>query len=95
MDIQIIWTVIYGAICGYVASRILGGEGFGFLGNIVIGCLGSLLGSYLVKKFSIPLFGGAAGNLVSSVAGALILIIFLETVMKVTKDDGGSGRRRR
>ncbi|MBL0081234.1 MAG: DUF2929 family protein [Saprospiraceae bacterium] len=44
MEIQLIWTIIYGAICGYVASRILGGDGFGFLGNIVIGILGGLIG---------------------------------------------------
>lgn len=55
MNWDIVWTVIYGAICGYVASRILGGEGFGFIGNIVVGILGSILGKWLVGQFSIPM----------------------------------------
>lgn len=74
---SIFLTALYGAICGYVASRILGGEGYGLLGNIVVGILGGFVGSWLIKLFKIPIMDGAIGNLVTSVGGAIVFLIFL------------------
>ncbi len=91
MNWDMVWTVVYGAICGYVASRILGGEGFGFIGNIVVGVIGSILGKWLVGQFAIPMPAGALGNLVSSVGGAVILLIVLEFFNAI----GGKSTRRK
>ena len=85
MEIQLIWTIIYGAICGYVASRILGGDGFGFLGNIVIGILGGLIGHKVFDWLDFNIQNKIISNLVSSVAGAIILIIILEWLQASTK----------
>jgi uncharacterized membrane protein YeaQ/YmgE (transglycosylase-associated protein family) len=93
MNWDLVWTVLYGAICGYVASRILGGEGFGFIGNIVVGILGSILGKWLVGQFSIPMPSGAVGNLVSSVGGAVVLLLILEVFNKMGASK--TSRRRR
>jgi uncharacterized membrane protein YeaQ/YmgE (transglycosylase-associated protein family) len=92
MDWSLVWTGIYGAIVGYVASRIIGGDGFGFLGNIVVGVLGSIIGKWLVDKLDIPMVKGYVGDLVSAVGGALILILFIE-IMKF-KPSSSSKRRR-
>jgi len=35
-DWTLVITVFFGAVSGYIASRILGGEGFGFFGNVVL-----------------------------------------------------------
>jgi uncharacterized membrane protein YeaQ/YmgE (transglycosylase-associated protein family) len=80
MDWSLVWTAFYGAIVGYVASRIIGGEGFGFLGNIVVGILGSIIGKWLVDKLDIPMIKGPVGSLVSAVGGALVLILFIEII---------------
>ena len=85
MEVQLIWTIIYGAISGYVASRILGGDGFGFLGNIVIGILGGLIGHKVFDWLDFNIQNKILSNLVSSVAGAIILIIILEWLQASTK----------
>ncbi|HRG65192.1 MAG TPA: GlsB/YeaQ/YmgE family stress response membrane protein [Saprospiraceae bacterium] len=85
MEVQLIWTIIYGAICGYVARRILGGDGFGFLGNIVIGILGGLIGHKVFDWLDFNIQNKILSNLVSSVAGAIILIIILEWLQASTK----------
>lgn len=87
MNWDIVWTIIYGAVCGYVASRILGGEGFGFLGNIVVGILGGILGSWMVREFNIPMISGAIGNFVSSVGGAVVLIVILEILRSISSNN--------
>ena len=55
VDWSLVLTVFFGAVSGYIASRILGGEGFGFFGNIVVGVIGGFIGSWLVKVAKVPL----------------------------------------
>jgi uncharacterized membrane protein YeaQ/YmgE (transglycosylase-associated protein family) len=92
MDWSIIWTAFYGALVGYVSSRIIGGDGFGFLGNIVVGVMGGIIGKWLVDKFEIPMIQGPIGNLVSAVGGALILILLIE-ILKFIKPKPSKRRR--
>lgn len=39
--------IIVGAIAGLLASLIMGGGGFGLIGNILIGVVGALVGGWL------------------------------------------------
>lgn len=75
---EIIQTIFFGAVCGYIASRLLGGEGFGFLGNIIIGIVGGVIGSWLFNLLKIELMEGLVGNFISSVGGAILLIFLLK-----------------
>ena len=75
-DWALVATIFFCGVSGYVASPILGGDGFGFFGNIVVGVIGGYLGTWIVKVAKIPMMEGFFGNLVSSVGGAIILIFF-------------------
>jgi uncharacterized membrane protein YeaQ/YmgE (transglycosylase-associated protein family) len=92
-DWSLVATIFFGAVSGYVASRILGGEGFGFFGNIVVGVIGGYLGTWIVKVAKIPIMSGFFGNLISSVGGAIILIFFFELIKYMQKANQ-SGRSR-
>lgn len=80
IDWNIVATIFFGALSGYVASRILGGEGFGFFGNIIVGVIGGFIGNWLVKLTKVPIVKGFFGNLIASVGGALVLIFFIEMI---------------
>ena len=73
-----LWTIIIGAICGYIASRILGGDGFGIIGNIVIGVLGGVIGNYLSSALKLGLGSGWIGDIVSGVLGSIVFLVVLE-----------------
>jgi uncharacterized membrane protein YeaQ/YmgE (transglycosylase-associated protein family) len=92
-DWSLVATIFFGAVSGYIASRILGGDGFGFLGNIVVGVIGGYLGSWIVKVAKIPLMQGFFGNLISSVGGAIILIFFFELIKYLQRTNQGNKRR--
>lgn len=94
MNWDIIEIIIIGAVCGYVASRILGGEGFGLLGNIFIGVAGGWIGNALVKHFSVSLPQGLIGRIVFTIGGAIVLIVLLELIKKVFLSKPNTRRRR-
>ncbi len=67
---------------GYLAGKVLQGEGYGLLGNILLGLVGGFVGSLLVTLFGItglmklPFIGGilvgALGSAVVVVAAGLL-----------------------
>lgn len=95
IDWSLLGTIFMGAVCGYVASRILGGEGFGFLGNIVVGIIGGFVGTWMVKIAKIPMIDGIFGNIITSVGGAILLILFIEIIKYLQRTNKGKTRTRR
>jgi uncharacterized membrane protein YeaQ/YmgE (transglycosylase-associated protein family) len=92
MNWEIAEILVIGAVCGYVASRMLGGDGFGLLGNIFIGVVGGWIGNGLIKHLSVDLPQNIIGRLIFTIGGAIILIFILELLKKFT---GISSRNRR
>ena len=38
---NLVWFLLIGAVAGFLAGRIMKGKGFGLIGNIVVGVVGS------------------------------------------------------
>ena len=43
----LIMTLVIGALAGWLAGKIMKGDGFGLLGNIVVGIVGAFIGGFL------------------------------------------------
>ena len=81
----LIW-ILLGAIAGWLAGQIMKGRGFGTLGNIVVGIVGSFVGGWLAGQLGIS--GAATGGLslasiVTAVLGAVVLLFLIGLVKKV------------
>ena len=72
----IVWILV-GLLAGWLAAAVVGG-GYGLLGDIVVGIVGSFLGSWLFRELhiSIPLHGWLATIFVAFV-GAVVLLLIL------------------
>jgi len=82
----LIWAVI-GLVAGWLASAVVGG-GFGIVGDIVVGLVGSFLGGFLFKWLHVAVpFHGIAGTILVAFVGAVVLLLLLRLVR--------SGARRR
>lgn len=69
-----IYSIICGAIAGWASGNLMRGKGFGFLGNIVVGIVGGMLGGwFLVGK-------GVVGQLVTATLGACLLIFLVDKI---------------
>ncbi len=75
-----LWFLIIGAIAGAVAGRIVEGRGYGLLGNIVVGVIGSLVGGYLFDLLNIRVM--LFGSLITATVGAIVLLLVVNYVRR-------------
>ena len=79
LDVQslIVWLVI-GAIAGWLAGQIMGGGGFGLVGNIIIGILGAAVAGWLFPYLGFNFIGNAfIAAIVNALIGAIIVLFVL------------------
>ncbi len=81
----ILTWVIVGGIAGWLAGLVMEGQGFGLVGNIVVGVIGALLGGWLAGSFlniPDPISGFNATTIVVALAGAVI-VLFLARLLRI------------
>lgn len=76
----IIFLVI-GAIAGWLAGLIMKGGGFGLIGDIIVGVIGSFIGGWLFGALGIST-GGLIGSIIAAVVGAIILIAIIRLIKR-------------
>ena len=72
---SLIVFLIVGGVAGWLAGLIVKGGGFGLLGDIVVGVIGSVIGGWLFGRFGFG--GGLLGAGLSATLGAVILLLIL------------------
>jgi Transglycosylase associated protein. len=86
MNIILAWIVI-GLVAGVLASLVMGGTGYGIIGDIVIGIVGAFIGGWLFSTLGISTpIGGMGGTIFVAFIGAVVLLLILRLVR-------GSARR--
>lgn len=73
--------LLIGLVAGWLASRIMKGRGFGLIGDLIVGVVGSFIGGWLFGLLGITA-GGIIGSLVTAVVGAVLLLYVLRLIKK-------------
>lgn len=71
---DLIYVIIIGAIIGYIAGLLMRGGGFGLIGNIVVGIIGSFVGGWLSTQFNIQIGEGLVNTIATGVIGAAVVL---------------------
>ena len=79
---EILVTIIIGALAGWLGSMIYKGSGLGILGNIVVGIIGSFVGYWLLGKLGVSLGTGWLGAILTGAIGAIIILVILNLLFK-------------
>jgi len=83
MDIEnLIVTLVVGGAAGWIAGLVIKGGGLGLIGNIVVGVFGAIVGNYLFGLLDIRVGSGIGADLVSAVAGAIVLLLVIGLIKK-------------
>jgi uncharacterized membrane protein YeaQ/YmgE (transglycosylase-associated protein family) len=74
------WLIV-GLVAGVLASLVMGGTGYGLVGDIIIGILGAFVGGWVFRKLGagVP-FGGLAGVICVAFIGAVLLLFILRLI---------------
>ena len=69
------WPILTGILIGYIANRLMKGEGKGCCMNLIIGIMGSYAGAFISHLLEIELLGkGYLTNFVLCVVGAMAVL---------------------
>lgn len=71
---SIIMVLIIGAIAGWAAGQIMKERSLGLLGNIIVGVIGSFVGSKILSVLHLSPNHDFFGSLISSVLGAVVVL---------------------
>jgi uncharacterized membrane protein YeaQ/YmgE (transglycosylase-associated protein family) len=77
----IIVVILIGAAAGWLGSFIFSGSGLGLVGNVVVGILGSFVGSWLLGKLKISIGGGVIVNSIITGAIGAFVILFIASLV--------------
>jgi uncharacterized membrane protein YeaQ/YmgE (transglycosylase-associated protein family) len=79
------WIVI-GLVAGVLASLVMGGTGYGIIGDIVIGIVGAFVGGWLFRTLGITTpFSGMGGTIFVAFIGAVVLLFVLRLIRGATR----------
>jgi uncharacterized membrane protein YeaQ/YmgE (transglycosylase-associated protein family) len=74
--------LVVGLIAGWLAGVIVRGWGFGLVGNIGVGVIGALIGSWLLPKLGIRIGAGLGAAIAAATIGAIILLLVLGLISR-------------
>jgi uncharacterized membrane protein YeaQ/YmgE (transglycosylase-associated protein family) len=77
---EVIVTLIIGAVAGWLGSTVYKGSGLGLIGNIIVGIAGSFVGYWLLGKLGVTLGGGWIGAILTGAIGAIIILLLLNLI---------------
>jgi uncharacterized membrane protein YeaQ/YmgE (transglycosylase-associated protein family) len=72
--------LIIGLIAGWLAGRLMKGEGFGLFGNLILGVVGAFVGGFALRIVGFTAVG-FIGELITATLGA-VMLIYLGRVLR-------------
>ena len=73
---NVLLFLVIGVVAGFLAGKIMKGAGFGLVGDLLVGVIGSFIGVWVFGLLGI-VSGGILGLLIASVVGALLLLYII------------------
>lgn len=78
---NLIYFIIIGALAGWIGGKLMRGEGFGLIGNIVVGIVGAVIGGWIFDTLDIS-SSGLTGAIASSVVGAIVFLFIVGLIKR-------------
>jgi uncharacterized membrane protein YeaQ/YmgE (transglycosylase-associated protein family) len=73
MRVHPLGVIIIGLAAGWLAGKLMRGEGYGAIADIVLGLIGAIIGQWVFARLDVPIHG-RIGFLVMATVGALIVV---------------------
>ena len=84
----LIVILVVGLIAGWLAGKVVRGNGFGLVGDAAIGIVGALIGDWLLHRLGVHFGFGIIGLIINATVGAIVFLLAL----RLTGASGWGGR---
>ncbi len=74
---QILVIILIGAVACWLGSFLVKGRGLGLLGNVVVGILGSFVGSWILRELNVTIGSSPLVNAILTGAIGAFVILFV------------------
>ncbi len=71
---ETIYTILIGALVGWIASLLAKGKGSGLIMNIILGVAGGYVGGWIFSKLDVNMGDLSYGPFLTAVIGAFVLL---------------------
>jgi uncharacterized membrane protein YeaQ/YmgE (transglycosylase-associated protein family) len=74
---SLLYSLLVGAVAGWLAGKLMRGGGFGVLLNIILGIIGGVVAGWLFKEFNLDWFSGMhyiLGDILKGALGASVVL---------------------
>ena len=78
----IIWLLI-GAVSGWLAGVVVEGGGFGLIGDIIVGIIGSFVAGILLPKLGVHLGAGLLAHIIDGAIGGVVVLLIIALIRRV------------
>jgi uncharacterized membrane protein YeaQ/YmgE (transglycosylase-associated protein family) len=75
--LDLIYFLLIGLAAGWLAGTLMKGQGFGLVGNLIVGVIGAILGGLLFRLVGLAATG-LIGSLICATVGAVVLLFLLQ-----------------
>jgi uncharacterized membrane protein YeaQ/YmgE (transglycosylase-associated protein family) len=76
------WFILIGLAAGWLAGQLMEGGGFGFVGDIIVGAIGAVLGGFLSRTLGVSAGPGLLGSLIVATIGAVVFLFLIRLITK-------------
>ena len=74
------WLIV-GLVAGVLASLVMGGTGYGLIGDIIVGIIGAFVGGWLFAQLGVSSpWGGLGGTIFVAFIGAVLCLFILRVL---------------
>ena len=79
-DQGLIIILVVGVIAGWLAGKIVRGNGFGLVGDAAVGIVGAIIGDWLLHRLGVHFGFGIIGLAINATIGAIVLLLALRAM---------------
>ncbi len=68
--------ILIGALAGFISGKLMRGEGFGVVGNIIVGIIGAVLGGWIFTELGV-MESNFIYELAAAIVGAVLFLLIV------------------
>ena len=77
-----IYLALVGLVAGWAAGKIMKGSGYGLLMDLVLGVIGSIVGTWIMRLLGFYTSGGLVPSIIVAILGAVVVVALVRLLKK-------------